>query len=385
LTTRPFLHFGIVLSTLDLAAGGLETLARGLTRGLVERGHRVTTIGGHWLSAAAPAAAGESGAENLRVACPPLSGALGRRLRRVRPGWALRLQSRTFILGCRLTPSVFRRILECSVTLTFLELETVAVAHWRAAAGRPNISYFPGVIRWKDLRRDESALRLAASETLAAAFRGRESLSIDGVLYPGVQTIDPMARVQHNGLTRILFVGRLESNKGVTTLLEVARHAADRGIALELRLAGEGPMRDEIMRHAADLGGAARILCLGSLSAEEVRQELAAADLFLFPSHYESFGIAVLEALAAGVPVVCSDLPALREVAGSAAIFVASADMAGWIAAVDRVRADLALRARLSEQGRLRARRFTWGKALDILEAHAYRLIDKTPHDTRSR
>jgi glycosyltransferase involved in cell wall biosynthesis len=289
----------------------------------------------------------------------------------------LRLQSRTFIVGCRLTPSVFRRILECSVTLTFLELETVAVAHWRAAVGRPNISYFPGVIRWKDLCKDESTLRLAASETLAASLRETRALPIDGVLYPGVETIAPTPRIPHNGFTRILFVGRLESNKGITTLLEVVRNMDRRGIAIELRLAGEGPMRDEVMHQAMDLGGTARIVCLGPLTPEGVRNELAAADLFLFPSRYESFGIAVLEALAAGVPVVCSDLPALREVAGEAAVFVPPADAAGWITATNRVLADLALRVRLSEQGRLRAERFTWKAALDVLEAHAYRLVER--------
>src|SRR5207248_1848645 len=128
------------------------------------------------------------------------------------------------------------------------------------------------------------------------------------------------------------------------------------------------------------LGGAARVVCLGSLSAADIHRELANADLFLFPSRYESFGIAVLEALAAGVPVVCSDLPALREVAGDAAVFVSPSDITGWIDATRRLLRDPALRRRLSERGRIRAGRFTWRTAIDALEAHARRLLsDRSP------
>ncbi len=373
MAAAPRLHFGFILSSLDTLPGGLETMARGLARAVAARGHQVTTIAGRavWKpSFSVP------GIESLVVPSPSLTGPLARPLKRLRPGWALALQSRTFLLACRATPLVFRRILECSVTVTFLELETVAISRWRAALGRPNVAYFPGVVRWRDLRRDRSVLRLAASETLAARYRHLPELPIHGVLYPGIDDdAIPGARTTRAEVARILFVGRLETNKGIATLLDMARNLSGNGPQLELRLAGDGPMRREVMRAAQALSGAIRLVCLGPLTPAEVRRELQSTDLFLFPSRYESFGIAVLEALAAGIPVVCSDLPALREVAGEAAVFVPAADTTAWIEATTRLLHDRGLRERLSALGAMRARRFTWDAAVETLEAHAYRIM----------
>jgi glycosyltransferase involved in cell wall biosynthesis len=294
----------------------------------------------------------------------------------------LSVQSGLFVLGCRLDRRVFRRILDCSVTLTFLERETVAVSRWRAAAGRPNISYFPGAIQQAQLDRDASVVRLAASEMVATHYRDRQGLPIHGVLYPGIDAIAAaLPRGSRPGL-RILFVGRLESNKGIATLLHIAHRLASQAPTglpepLELRLAGEGPLRAEVLRSSAALTGTVRLVCLGALSADAVRAELAAADVFVFPSRYETFGIAVLEALAAGVAVVCSDLPALREVAGEAAIFVPPADLDAWVEATRRVLRDPTLRQHLSAQGPIRARRFTWDETVDTLEAHAWRIAPR--------
>ena len=373
MTAAPRLHFGIILSSLQRLPGGLETMARGVAEALAQRGHSVTTIAGGGLPGHS---AGVAGVATLTVFCPSLNGRPGRALKRFRPGWALAVQSRSFILACRATPSVFRHILECSVTMTFLELETVAVSQWRARVGRPNISYFPGVIRWSDLRKDRSVVRLAASETLAASYRHLPELPFDGVLYPGIDsdTVQSTARATRAQVSRILFVGRLESNKGIATLLEIARSLAANGASLELRLAGDGPLRSEVTRAAETLAGAMRLVPLGSLTAAEVRLELQAADVFLFPSRYESFGIAVLEALASGVPVVCSDLPALREVAAESAVFVAPSDTNGWINATLRLLQDPGQRQRLSELGRARARLFSWEATAARLEAHAYRI-----------
>jgi glycosyltransferase involved in cell wall biosynthesis len=118
------------------------------------------------------------------------------------------------------------------------------------------------------------------------------------------------------------------------------------------------------------------VLCLGDLSPERLREELRQADLFVFPSHYESFGIAVLEALAVGVPVICSELPALREAAGEAARFSPAGDVAAWADAVGTLLADVDERRRLSFLGRERARRFTWSRAVAELENTLYQALE---------
>jgi glycosyltransferase involved in cell wall biosynthesis len=80
----------------------------------------------------------------------------------------------------------------------------------------------------------------------------------------------------------------------------------------------------------------------------------------VFPSLYEGFGLPVLEAMARGVPVACSDASSLPEVAGDAALMFDPHDARAIAAAVDRVLRDEALRARLRERGLARAQEFTW-------------------------
>src|SRR5207245_11810927 len=116
-------------------------------------------------------------------------------------------------------------------------------------------------------------------------------------------------------------------------------------------------------------------VCPVSVSPAGIGRELENVARLLFPSRDERFGIAALEALAAGVPVVCSDLPALREVVGGAALFVSSSDTTAWIDATRRLLRDPALRRGLSERGRIRAARFTWRTAIDTLETHAPQLL----------
>jgi glycosyltransferase involved in cell wall biosynthesis len=84
------------------------------------------------------------------------------------------------------------------------------------------------------------------------------------------------------------------------------------------------------------------------------------ADLFVFPSLYEGFGLPALEAMACGTPVVCSDAASLPEVVGDAALRVSPSDEEGWAEAMRRALTDVSLREELRVRGLERARAFTW-------------------------
>ena len=116
----------------------------------------------------------------------------------------------------------------------------------------------------------------------------------------------------------------------------------------------------ELRERAHGAGVAEDVRFLGWLSAPELEGLWAIADAFAFPSLYEGFGLPVLEAMARGVPVVCSNASSLPEIVGDAALLFDPHDEAAIAQAVERLLGDAAQAARLRERGRERARLFTW-------------------------
>jgi glycosyltransferase involved in cell wall biosynthesis len=101
----------------------------------------------------------------------------------------------------------------------------------------------------------------------------------------------------------------------------------------------------------------------GFVSDDELPALYNAATLLALPSRYEGFGLPVLEAMACGTPVVCSNTSSLPEVAGQAALLVSPEDVQGWAEAITRLWNDDALLAQMRERGFAQAARFTWEHA----------------------
>jgi len=117
-----------------------------------------------------------------------------------------------------------------------------------------------------------------------------------------------------------------------------------------------------LLRLARELGIADRLRWLPTLSESELVTVVQAARALLQPSLVEGFGIPVLEAMAAGCPVIASDTPALVEVLGGAGLHAAVGDAAGLAAAINRLRSG-SLREELRARGFERARAFSWDVA----------------------
>jgi len=103
----------------------------------------------------------------------------------------------------------------------------------------------------------------------------------------------------------------------------------------------------------------------GWVPREELYSLYQRARAFVYPSTFEGFGMPVLEAMAAGIPVACSDILPLREVAGDAAMFFNPADEGDIASGIERVMGDASLRERLAHAGREQARGFTWQKSAE--------------------
>jgi glycosyltransferase involved in cell wall biosynthesis len=99
---------------------------------------------------------------------------------------------------------------------------------------------------------------------------------------------------------------------------------------------------------------------VGEARELELRRAYRAADVLLFPSHYEGFGFPVLEAMASGLPVVTSGAGGLAEVAGDAAVVVGNRELVPYVSAIRKIASSDHWRARLRSKGLRRARRFRW-------------------------
>jgi len=168
------------------------------------------------------------------------------------------------------------------------------------------------------------------------------------------------------GLSRgfLLFTGTLEPRKNVTGLLTAYRMLCDRKpSAPPLVLAGRrGWLYDEIFQRIGQLKLTDRVRFPENLPDEDLVALYNAASLFVLPSFYEGFGLPVLEAMACGAPVICSDRGSLPEVAGDAALLINPDDPAGLADALERVLEDDRFRAQMRERGWANVRRFSWAK-----------------------
>jgi glycosyltransferase involved in cell wall biosynthesis len=119
------------------------------------------------------------------------------------------------------------------------------------------------------------------------------------------------------------------------------------------------------------------VIVLGEVAGQDMPALYSLAELLVYPSTYEGFGLPVLEAMACSCPVVCSNLTSIPEVAGDAALSVDPRDVSALAAAIYTALTDLTTRKRLIERGVERAASFTWEKTarktLDVFEKTAHR------------
>lgn len=153
----------------------------------------------------------------------------------------------------------------------------------------------------------------------------------------------------------VLWVGRFDPVKRLEIVVRTAEALS--GVPARTLLVGDGPLRPQVEQLVRTGSAAARTHLLGWRS--DVDDLYAAADAFLFPSLTEGMPNAVLEALAAGLPVVASDIPAIRELidAGAGIIPIDSDRPADFAAGLDRLYCDAAFRAGLTQRSRDWARR----------------------------
>ncbi len=143
-----------------------------------------------------------------------------------------------------------------------------------------------------------------------------------------------------------------------------------------LVLAGHDTDSADIRAEARARGVDEHVYGLGSVSSEELEGLYALAACVVLPTLYEGFGLPVLEAMVRGVPVICSDLPVLREVAETAALYFDPRNPAEIAGKLDRLTSDTGLTDRLQALGIARAEEFSWAAAAAGTVASYRRALD---------
>jgi glycosyltransferase involved in cell wall biosynthesis len=224
------------------------------------------------------------------------------------------------------------------------------------------------------------------SHTFASTFSARWGVPRTKlrVVYHGVEAVPRGAAadraadalLRRYGLTPgyVLCVTNDLPHKNVPTLLEAIARLHREGIATPLVLAGNvgaNTVRrwvDDLSRRGISLP-ATGVTVTGVIRASEMGLLYRAAGMLVVPTLTESSSMPVLEAMAEGCPVVASNIPVHREIAGEAAILVDPHSAPAFVDAFGRVGADRTLRERLIDRGLAVAMRFTWDRAAEQMNA----------------
>jgi alpha-1,3-rhamnosyl/mannosyltransferase len=212
---------------------------------------------------------------------------------------------------------------------------------------------------------------IAVSQTTLEDFKARFKLggkkaivihhAADPAFYPRSFEEKESVRLKYKLPDRfILYVGSDKPHKNLGNLLKAFAKIKPR-VKIPLVLAGpKGHGSRNLMALTSRLGIEDYVYWLGRIPEEELPALYSAATAFVFPSFYEGFGLPVLEAMSCGAPVACSDIPALREVAGEAALYFNPYSIDAIAEAIVELIEDDGLRENLGGKGRIRASLFSW-------------------------
>jgi phosphatidyl-myo-inositol alpha-mannosyltransferase len=336
------------------APGGVQIHIRQLSQHLRRRGHQTLVL--------APASEPDSEPGVVYVGRPvriPFNGAIApicpdpRSRRRIRDALA---EFRPDVVHAHepFSPSTgFFATLEASVPV-------VAVSH----AYMERSFLFAGFSRAFRRVWDRPAVWLAVSEAALRFLQRHIRADARTRIVPNGVDVEPFRHAAPADLPpgrHILFVGRLEPRKGFPIAVEAFRLLAPDQPDLHLTVVGDGPDRRALWSLPPEIQE--RVLMIGTVSHAQLPAYHAASDVFVAPSTgRESFGIVLVEAMAAGLPIVASDIPGYREVVrkGVDGLLVPPNDPPAVAEAIRTVISDPALAERLRAAAQARAERFRW-------------------------
>ena len=206
----------------------------------------------------------------------------------------------------------------------------------------------------------------AARHFISRYFPGDYRIIPNGVDLDRFADAEPFEELR-DGTINILFVGRFEERKGLIHLLRAYHRLRKRHVDARLLVIGTGPKQREYRRFVG-LRGIRDVEFLGRVSDDAKARYFASADIFCAPATgQESFGIVLLEAMAAGVPIVASDIHGYKSVVqrGVQGLLVEPRNPRALAAALYRLANDPELRHEMGEAGRRKAPEYSWDRVTE--------------------
>lgn len=185
-------------------------------------------------------------------------------------------------------------------------------------------------------------------------FSGCNDLARFKVVHCGLDLDRYQYRLPQERIRNLFCAARLSPEKGLEFLIQAVKLLIDQGHELNLRLAGDGPKKEELVRLAKELNLSDRVHFLGFLSEDAIISELQASDLFVLPSFVEGLPVSAMEALAIGVPVIATNIAGTGELVedGKTGLLVRPSDSSALADAIKKMITDYDFRLAIAENGR---------------------------------
>lgn len=163
-----------------------------------------------------------------------------------------------------------------------------------------------------------------------------DTVVVPCIVDPVDLTASPLSQHRPGNDIRLVTVGALVDRKDPLMCVDITARLIAQGANASMTFVGEGPLRSDVCKRAADLGIAERVRLTGTLDAVGVRAELAQADIFLGPTRGDNFFVSAAEAIVSGCPVIVSDAGGQTEYVTDAngTVLPSGADVAQWASAV---------------------------------------------------
>jgi phosphatidylinositol alpha-mannosyltransferase len=223
------------------------------------------------------------------------------------------------------------------------------------------------------------AVSSAARHFIGRYFPGDYQIIPNGVDLDRFTSAQPFEELRDGRTLNILFVGRLEQRKGLIHLLKAYHRLRKRKVDARLLVVGAGPKLREYKRFVG-LRGIRDVEFLGRASDEDKVRYFASADIYCAPNTgQESFGIVLLEAMAAGVPIVASDIHGFKRVIerNVQGMLVEPSNPRALAAALYALARDPDLRHEMGDAGRVRAPEFTWDRVTERIVDYYYEVRER--------